>query len=90
MPVAIFFSLLKNALINIIRGCQPSLTLIQSVLQIAYVLLTRLLDEELTSLPTVTELSFELGLLVKVELDTKTMLEAIEELAIIQPAIVEI
>lgn len=90
MPVAIFFSLLKNALINIIRGCQPSLTLIQSVLQITYVLLTRLLDEELASLPTVAELSFELGLLVKIELDTKTMLETIEKLAVIQPTIVEI
>lgn len=90
MPVAIFFSLLKNALINIIRGCQSSLTLIQSILQITYVLLTRLLDEELARLPPVVELSFELGLLVQVELDAKTMFESIEELAVVQPAIVEI
>lgn len=90
MSIAIFFSLLKNALINIIRGCQSSLTLIKSVLKVTYVLLAGFLHEEFTSLPSVAELSLELSLLVDVELNAETVLESIEELAVVQSAVVEI
>lgn len=64
--------------------------MIQSVLKIADVLLAGLFHEELARLPAVAELSLELGLLVEVQLNAEPVLESVEELAVVQPAVVEV
>jgi hypothetical protein len=90
LPVAVLLALVEEPLVDVVGSSEAALALVEAVLEEADVLLSWPFDVELAGLAAVGELALELSLVVVGEFDAETVLEAVEELPVVEAAVVEV